>query len=188
MSIIDSNPYPTSPLELALSDTHTFVGSNQFDVFYDYSITSYNWSIFRIDETTYSVLTEESFAELTYGLFKVVLTVSVSLTGENIQLSVQDASYLKIKPTGILVNALPNSATTLTVGFLQSFTLDPVTYSTDSDNLLQMSSLDFKFYCRLISSSDELSVYVIDEQSHIDFQTGISGNTCFNSTGKSPTS
>lgn len=198
VNITNKNPSPASPVVLNRSATFTLNGSYLFASIYNYSMIL-DWSVYQIDNTTYSVLSKISFStanptqsqlsftlpgnSLPYGLFKIVFTVNISIVQNGVQFSVQDTTYLQTVPTGITVKVLPNSATNMTVGSLQSFTLDPVSYSVDSDDLLSMSSLSFKFYCRLVNSSQQ-GVNYLGGGNDTDLNTGISTNNCFNTTSK----
>lgn len=154
--------------------------------------------MFKIDSTTFAQLSQVSFTlnptltqlaftlpsnTLDYGLFKVVFTSTITLS-DSTQLTGQDVTYVKVIPTGINVYALANSVTSLTVGSLQGLTLDPVQYSVDTDGVVAMSSLTFKFYCHLVNSSQVGVNFLLSGASNQDLKTSLTTNDCFTSTSK----
>lgn len=195
--IYNKNSDPANPLQLNRSTTYTFSCSSLFASPFPYS-TSLQWTVYNLDPTTYSILSQISFSTynptqteqdfilpgntLSFGLFKAVVTVNVSVDSMSTQLSAQDTTYFKVVPTGISVIALANSVTSLTVGSLQGLTLSPASYSIDKDSFVSISSLSFKFYCRLVNSTQTGVNYLLSDPTATDLNTGLGLNTCFNST------
>lgn len=176
-----------------------FTASSLFVSQYDSTI-SYQWTIFLLDSTTYSQISQVTFTTVNptlsqlaltipgntfdYGLYKAVFTTTITISSLSSQLNASDVTYFKVVPTGITVNALANSVTSLTVGSLQGLTLNPVLYSVDTDGLVSMSSLTFKFYCHLVTSSQVGVNFLLSGSSNQDLKTNLSTNDCFLSTSK----
>lgn len=114
---------------------------------------------------------------LDYGNYRIGFSVSIYVESLNQYFTANDWTYLQIIPSGIIVSVLPNSVSQITIGSVQSLTLDPVLYSSDRDGIVSMSSLSFKFYCRPVSDGVN---YLLTGSGYQDLTTG-SANDCFDS-------
>lgn len=158
---------------------------------------TYEWSLYQVDSATFETQSEVELENptvstsaftlpgntLSYGLYLITLTANGSIPSINLQVSATDQTYIKIMPTGIMVMALPNANSESTIGFAQSLSLSPRLYSVDSDNLVNVSSLTFYFYCRSVPNNSTKVNYLLSDSSALDLKTSVSTNTCFNSTG-----
>lgn len=130
---------------------------------------------------------------LDYGIYKIVYNVTQlknDLEGLNF-FNTFDYSYFNIIPTGLAVYGLPNGVTKISIGYSQTLELDPSSYSIDFDSLLDLTSLDFKFYCRVIDNSiitndfpsllnQTLDLSSIKNDANIELSNNL---TCFSSRG-----
>lgn len=93
------------------------------------------WSFYLLNQTNYQVISQFTISsvnptlttnELTlpgntldYGLYLVVFTSNVSVSSLGLDYNQQDTTYLKIIPSGVIVMALANGVTQVTIGSLQ---------------------------------------------------------------------
>lgn len=81
------------------------------------------------------------------GLYKFVFKITMKTTkSEFISLS---STFVQIEPTGIAVAAFKGGINEVRIGIKQRLRMDPVKFSKDYDGLIDMSSLVFKFYCKV---------------------------------------
>ncbi len=102
-------------------------------------------------------------------------------------------TYVQVVSSGLLILATENGLNEIQRGYQQSVVLDPVKYSIDYDKSVIFSELNFKFFCRILYSSDENISYptingsLIDLMTFQNFQGIIDLNTvnqsCFSSNG-----
>lgn len=167
-----------------------------------YDLVNVSYSVYNYNKTTESVVslrtsstttsTGFSLSSLSYGWYLIELKywlrvktptqVSYQMTWLPGQSSCK--SFLEIKPSGLKILSLANQSVNATVPRYQSlFALTPVNFSYDIDHLANMSSVTFKFYCRVINST---FVYFANETGVVDLLTSKqngTNNTCFKSTG-----
>ena len=105
---------------------------------------------------------------LFYGLYEVLYEVNVTMTAfPYINFTNSAKSYFKIVPTGLAINGIENGVTSLFIGSNQEFYLTPANYSYDLDELADLSSLNYKYYCRTI----DLTSNLIDNSTMTDLST-----------------
>ncbi len=167
---------------------------------------SYNliktWNLFELDKSTYSILNEVDLSSnpthnstslifpsntLKYGLYKIKLTVYVFV--ESTFFQKEQATFIRIIPTGISVYALEKGIQYLTIGRLQGVEFKPSDYSFDPDLLANISELTYKFYCRMVPKSQGYVNYLLAEPSRLDLETvkesgSSQTSSCFSSSGK----
>ena len=101
------------------------------------------------------VLNENTLA---YGLYRFQFQVVVKFNG-NKQISSNLAeTFIEIIPTGLAVFAIENGVSSVLIGTKQSFDLQPSVFSSDFDNIIQPSELNFTFYCQTVNLSDQNSI------------------------------
>lgn len=161
----------------------------------DYTI-AYQWSITKFSGGTTSSFQTENPTRvkstlvlprnaLDYGVYQVLISVKISMPSPSKDLTVSKSFNLTIIPTGITVMALPNNLKSLLVGKAQDLTLSPAQYSIDSDQLINMSSLSFKFYCHLVNQTLTGQNYLLfNATTNFDLATSLDTNSCFNNSGK----
>jgi hypothetical protein len=105
---------------------------------------------------------------LSYGLYEVIHEVNVTKTVYPYVTATNSAySYFKIVPTGLVINGIENGITSVVIGSNQEFYLTPTNYSYDLDELADLSSLNYKYYCRTI----DLTSNLIDNSTMTDLST-----------------
>lgn len=189
----------SSPTVVPRSDTNILAASCIFSTAYAYSI-SYQWTVYKLDSTTYSVTGTLTYSynnptlnqktlilpgnTLDYGLYQAVVQVQISVSGLGQTYAMNESTYLKVIPSGINVAGLENAVTSMTIGSRQGLTLKPATYSFDPDKVASISSLSFKFYCRIVNQSQTGVYYVNTTNGIVDLRTGLTENTCFNTSSE----
>lgn len=92
-------------------------------------------------------------ATLSYNLYKVMF--QATMTYNSIYTSTA-YSYIKIQPSGLVVlavyGAVGGGTYQMAMGYSQTLTLDPRSYSYDLDSIANMNSLNFTFYCQVIDN------------------------------------
>jgi hypothetical protein len=90
---------------------------------------------------------------LSYNLYKLVF--QVSMTYNNIYTN-QVYSYIKVVPSGLIiraVNGAPGGGTyQMALGTSQTLTMDPRSYSSDTDGIANVNKMNFTFYCQVIDN------------------------------------
>lgn len=137
----------------------------QYDgsVFCSYSCSSnILWTVYTLDQSTYQRISPVDLginptitstqltilaASLAYGLYEIRAAVDLKINSQDQTTSENQSIYIQIVRTGPTINALPNGATSVTIGLNQAYTLAPAVYSYDLDKIVDISSLSFKFYC-----------------------------------------
>ena len=192
------------PFELIRSKPVSFPVNLTLDCFEPYTYTK-KWTVNLIDSATHqvlkgvdlfnnisTVLSELYIPEntLTYGLYEVIYEVNVTMTVDPyINFTNFRYNYFKIVPSGIAINGIENGVTSLFIGSNQEFHLTPTNYSYDLDELADLSSLNYKYYCRTI----DLTSILIDNSTMTDLGTyktnaGLAMNAnknCFSSSAAS---
>ena len=100
------------------------------------------------------VIKENSLA---YGLYKFRYHVEVTFNGISQIASNVAETFIQIIPTGLAVFAIKNGVSSVLLGSLQSFNLQPSVFSMDYDNVTQPNKLKFVYYCRTVNQSDTSS-------------------------------
>lgn len=197
LTILDKYPFPQSPLNQTRSITTTFTATYLFICPYPYSATL-QWKVYKLDTTTFAVVSEVTLVNptmstlaftlpgntLDYGVYKVEIALNISVDSITMKFSAQDATYLQISPSGIIVSVMANSLSNITIGSSQALVLSPVLYSSDLDNLVTMSSLSFKFYCHQVNDSFSGVNFLLTTTGNVDMATGVTTNDCFASSSK----
>ena len=62
------------------------------------------------------------------------------------------STYVQIEPTGIAVSAFKGGINEVRIGIKQRLKMDPVKFSKDFDGLIDMSTLKFNFYCKVMDN------------------------------------
>lgn len=201
MEIFD-NTSAQNPLNFTRSTIQVFYGADASSCLSGCDFR-YNWQIFQIDRVTYQVIQEIDIEinptrnsidfktmenSLPYGLFKVVLTGTV-INPLNLKETYSQAeTYIQVTNSDILVFGIDNGVNQVTIGKIQSFTLNPATYSIDLDQFIQPSSLSFKFYCLLVDLNQPDYNYLLNSVMN-DLKTiktqslSLPAQSCFDSTG-----
>ena len=150
--------------------------------FESYTLTK-QWALKAIDLATYQVLKVVDLSNnpsivssglyipentLYYGLYEVIYQINVIMTAyPYLNTTISGYSYFKIVPTGLTINGIENGVTSLFIGSNQEFYLTPANYSYDLDELADLSSLNYKYYCRTI----DLTSNLIDNSTMTDLST-----------------
>lgn len=85
-----------------------------------------------------------------------------------------DRSYFRVDPSGLIILSMYGSSSgtyEMAIGTNQQLTLDPVKYSYDIDSLAIISSLQFKFYCKVFDKGVEYNYPQIYYQEYLDLYT-----------------
>lgn len=202
MYVYYQDNYGTSLKELAVnrSTPNSFTVSVLFFSPVDYSIT-YQWTVtqsvmiggtaynYGSFQTTNPTRSQQSFVlprnALDYGTYQVEIAVQILVPLLSKNLTVKRSVNLSIVPAGITVMSLPNNINSLNVGKAQGLTLSPAKYSIDSDQLINITSLSFKFYCHAVDQTLNGQNYLLITGSvNYDLGTNLTTNTCFNDSGK----
>ena len=102
---------------------------------------------------------------LSYGLYKFNFTIRIQTVNFTKFNSIQ--TYIEIIPTGLVIFALPNGISQVLIGSSQSVSLMPSLYSYDIDQIINVSSLIFRFYCKKTNTSSSLVTQSYSNQSLI---------------------
>ena len=118
------------------------------------------WRIFNLNTSKEISLTANPTAKsfelvlsekfLTIGIFKIVFEFNASFSNPSENRSSINETYVEVVPSGIVVSSRENSIDKIVIGKNQALSLEPVKYSYDLDSMISMSSLEFKFYCKLV--------------------------------------
>jgi hypothetical protein len=165
------------------------------------------WTLYSIDSSNGNVLSQVSLAKnkyafnselvisentLDYGLYKFVYTMSMySAKVDLSQFLAQIETYIQIVPTGLTVLGLYGGSNQVEIGLNQTFEINPMQYSFDNDNVANVRTLNFKFYCNVIDGGIPIGLpylsknVMADLYSLTQIQYSMSYNsTCFNDTSK----
>lgn len=166
---------------------------------------SYKWSIHRVDIDTMSEtefflsnnpdLYQDTLiitgGRLGFGYHKISLYTLVTVDTKNRkninnQFSATDYAYIRVIPTGIAVFCFDNYNKRFEIGSSQSLVLNPLTYSYDMDFLIDISSLQFKFFCFGINKTQPFPIdkNYFDLKNTVDLKQSQminSKNECFDS-------
>ena len=85
-----------------------------------------------------------------------------------------DRSFIQIDPSGLIILSLYGSTSgtyEMAIGTNQAVSLDPVRFSYDVDSLAVISSLKFKFYCKVIDNGVEYEYPQIYYHDYLDLFT-----------------
>lgn len=161
-----------------------------------YSVTS-SWELFKVNDNNATNLTQINISTnptaityrlnvtteiLSYGIHKAVY--KAKLTTSNGDINLNDETYFMVVPTGLMVFGFENALQSVFYGKLQAFSLEPVKYSVDLDNMVKMSDLSFKFYCKstFIGDTSDFSTTGLNDLSTAKSTLNNLGQTCFNTT------
>ncbi|CAF1080145.1 unnamed protein product, partial [Brachionus calyciflorus] len=162
------------------------------------------WSLFSIRESNGRIIREisitsnptSSFTELvipsnslSYGLYKFVYKVQMFDTNSDLAAFQIDVDhYVKIVPSGIVVQLFPGGMTNIRRGLDQNIILDPTIYSYDLDSYFSVKNLKFKFYCSIIEDGIIIKSPLISLNKFIDLESikfnytrNFSSISCFDS-------
>ena len=90
---------------------------------------------------------------LIYGLYRFVY--KVEMYSNNVDLSAFQEEvdhYVKIVPSGIVVQVFPGGMYKIRRGINQNIVLDPTFYSYDLDSVYPIKNLKFKYYCSIFEN------------------------------------
>ena len=123
---------------------------------------------------------------LEYGLFQIIYSVDV-LYNLNDKVSNTVDTFIQVFPTGFIVATLPGGINRVRIGSSQKLTLNPIRYSYDLDELMLPTSMQFKFYCRVVQNGIYSNNFTIDLMT---YKTNLtlpmsSVDDCFDSPGNS---
>ena len=192
---MQSNPQNILRSKLFSLNTATYFSCNSSYVMtYQWTLTFINSSSsIKIDLSSNPTWQSTSLViqayTLAYGLYAFNFQTNVTITSGNVFLTNNITTYVQIVPTGLAVFGLQNGVSGILIGTQQSFSLNPALYSLDLDNLIQPSSLQFKFYCFPIITGSGI---VVNTTQNIDLMTYKNNSqlqmnwntTCFSSIGK----
>ena len=141
-----------------------------------------------IDLTTNPTSTQSELVmqanTLAYGTYQFTYQVSISVQSMA-SFTSSVSTCIQIVPTGLAIFALQNGISSLLIGYGQSQILSPPLYSFDFDALAIISSLTFKYYCSVSSSSSsnlnkiDLATY----KKNPSYSTMNASQDCFSSNG-----
>jgi len=123
---------------------------------------------------------------LDYGLYEFTVQVEIQLVSNIFKNKLK--TYVEIVPTGLVVYGIENGIQSISIGFGQTLTFNPIIYSFDFDNLASIKNLTFKFYCspsnnnNFITSS--LSSIVNKDLASLNKNSLFEINSCFTSNGR----
>jgi hypothetical protein len=156
-----------------------------------------------VDQTSFNVISTVSISSnptaltqsltlptnfLQFGLYKITFLANATITTPPVQyFSNESFTYVKIVMSGINLFCLPNGQNNVTIGKLQSYVLSPALYSNDLDQLVDVKTLTYKFYCKVVSKASGFVNYVHSDPTYPDLDAIKTSNTlpvgsCFNST------
>ena len=212
VDIDGKSPYFYAPTKYLRTDLFTLVSTTTLNCVFTLA-NKKEWLIFLVNSSDGSILSQvnlatnptTSFAELViqpnslnFGLYKFVYKVTMLDGVYNNLYASEVATYIRIKPAGIIVSSIANSigggTLETNLGLSQSLVLNPVSYSYDLDGIVKASSLSFKFYCQVIENGIEKGYAKMGFNSNIDLYSfkynnnlpvSMSNNfTCFDSSSK----
>ncbi len=146
---------------------------------------SKQWSLMKLNELDGSIIKQIDLSSnpsstnaelvikqntLEYGLYKI--SVKVSMIGAYINNLFQSESitYIKVIATGINVLALKQNKR-VAIGINQTLILDPVSSSFDYDNLVDVSTLSFQFFCSVVDNGISKDYPKINFYKYIDLNS-----------------
>ena len=154
-----------------------------------------SWRVFLIDTNDFSTTAEIDLSKnptaasneiliyanvLNYGLYMFSFQIKGTLK-ESSKIYTQN-TYIKIIPTGLAIFGLENGVSCTSIGFKQTFVLNPAAFSIDFDYIASFQTLKFDFFCRKIFKNQinkNASLQYLNDDS-----ASINLFSCFNSTGK----
>ena len=173
---------------------------------------SKHWSVFRVDPSTGKDQTSLGLNDnptvdygelvvqpsvLDYGLYRFNFKVTMLNTKNALFESEQD-SFVSIVPSGIYLSSLaaskiPDGGTyEMTKGTQQDIQFNPFIYSYDVDSMVDIATLNFKYYCQVIEFGVETGYPKLSLSQNVDLSLyktrsdlAMSENlTCFDSAGR----
>ena len=132
------------------------------------------WTIFRLNELTgkneqeifiknnptiyYSNLVLQP-QTLDYGLYRILLSVKIINANSSLILKSDVETFIRIIPSGLVLSTLRQTqpmfggAIEITRGLHQPIEFDPFLFTYDIDSIAVITSLSFKYSCRIIPQS-----------------------------------
>ena len=96
---------------------------------------------------------------LDYGLYLFSLEVGVTYNTISFVASNVAQTFIQIIPTGLAVFAIQNGVSSVLIGSLQAFSLQPSIYTIDMDDIVTPDKLSFTYFCKTVNLSDPNSVF-----------------------------
>ena len=124
---------------------------------------------------------------LVYGLYKITFYAKIILKLDGKVYGSNVSTYIRVVPTGIVVNALESGVQRISIGSNQTLIFNPVFYSFDLDNIVSPQSLSFIFFCQTINanetfvSKENIDLYQYNMNSSLIMNSNL---TCFDSNSK----
>lgn len=147
------------------------------------------WNVYLVDELTLDPINETNVESnptskdfdfnltdsfLPYNFYKCVFTFKLNLT--NSCLTITDETFFKVVPSRLYINGLKNGIQNMSIGTAQKVMIDPMQYSFDIDNKIDISSLKFKFYCFFVNTNVTRNELLNRQDLNLD-----TNNSCFKS-------
>jgi hypothetical protein len=162
-----------------------------------------NWKLELLNETSLEVMNTLDLSKnptsttlnlilpsnsLAFGMHKITFYAKLTLTNISLNFYREISTFQNIIRSGIDIKSIPNGQKSVSIGINQSIKLSPALYSVDSDQLIDIKSLRFKFYCKLVNKTLGLINYVQNNNtSYPDLEMAKTANylpddSCFNDT------
>ena len=197
--IIEQQYLKQNPKQIFRSKLLNFATKTYFSCNETY-IQTYKWFINRIDlspilsmdissnPSSYSSELVIQSNTLDYGMYEIQFQVDITME-DVIFNSTMAKTYVQIIPSGLVVYPFKNGVSNIKIGSQQSLILNPILNSFDFDNLVDISSLKFKFYCKTIhlnssvmENNNNLNLLMYKMNNTLQMT---SNQTCFASNSKS---
>ena len=189
-----------SPLQVKRSKQISLSSRVNMNCFDSYKFTQ-EWTVYQLDLSTQQIITQINILTnptaklyelaipantLDYGLYKAVFTVNTTAI-DFFKFSSSNATYFYVRPSGFYVFGIENGITSVLIGSDQRFYLNASNYSMDFDDVIDPSTLNYRYYCKTIDASNQsYGMQMIDLNSYkINSSLVMNRNTtCFSSSGK----
>ena len=123
---------------------------------------------------------------LVYGLYEFTVQVEIQLVTNIFKNKLN--TYVEVIPTGLAVLGIENGIQSISIGFGQTLTFNPIIYSFDFDNLASIANLTFKFYCSPSNNNNyitsSLSSVVDKDLATFKKNSSLEINSCFTSNSR----
>ena len=177
-------------------NTETFFSCNLTKV------TQYEWFLIQLNSnlndslvntnnpTIYSSTLVLQSNTLDYGVYQFKFTVKITMTNEGSVFTNDISTYVKVIPTGLVVNALQNGIQSILIGSNQTLIFNQAMYSYDMDNFISAQLLEFKFFCQKVNATAMIMGNIGNSQIDLyqykmnnSLMEMFSNLTCFDSNG-----
>ncbi len=159
-----------SPYQVNRSDQFSVVAQTFYPCTANLTSDVRSWSVYSTTDLTKSKdlasgnptksSNEMSFSGnvLSYGTYMFIYTATYTYQDIVLGSTSHSASitgYVQVIPSGIAVFGFPSGVQQMLFGCTQPIAINPGSNSIDFDNLANLASLNFNFYCRRVNESDK---------------------------------